>query len=66
MNALSDILLIGAALLFVLKFGLARGLMARLKELGRILDGLVNVLLVVIVVAYGAQLLVYFFKQRGH
>jgi len=66
MNALSDILLIGAALLFVLKFGLARGFMARLKELARIVDGLVNVLLVVIVVAYGAQLLFYFFKQRGH
>lgn len=66
MNALSDILLILAIVLFVLKFGLTRGLMARLKELGRILDGLVNVLLVVIVVAYGAQLLFYFFKQRGH
>jgi len=66
MNALSDILLIGALVLFVVKFGLARGFLARLKEVGRIVDGLVNVLLVVIVVAYGAQLLFYLLKQRGH
>ena len=66
MNALSDILLIGAVLLFVLKFGLARGLSARLKEIGRVIDGLVNVLLVVIVVAYGTQLAFYFFTHHGH
>jgi hypothetical protein len=66
MNALSDILLIGGLVLFALKFGLARGFFARLKELARVVDGLVNVLLVVIVLAYGTQLLFYFFKQRGH
>lgn len=49
---LSDILLFGALILIGLKYGLV----ARLRELGRVLDRLVNVLLVVIAVMYGVQL----------
>ena len=49
---LSDILLFGALILIGLKFGLV----ARLRELGRVVDRLVNVALVVIIVAYAVQL----------
>ena len=49
---LSDILLFGALILIGLKYGLV----TRLRELGRVLDRLVNVLLVVIAVMYGVQL----------
>jgi hypothetical protein len=62
---ISDILLVLGLLLFVVKFGLARGVLGRLKEIGRVVDGLVNVLLVVIVVAYGVQLAYFFFSHRG-
>jgi hypothetical protein len=65
-NLLSDLLLIAGLVLVVLKFGLSRDVLKRLRELGRVIDGLVNVLLVVIVIAYGLQLAYYFFKQRGH
>lgn len=64
MNLLSDILLIAGLVLVVLKFGLSRDVLQRLRELGRVIDGLVNVLLVVIVVAYGLQLAYYLFKHR--
>ncbi len=49
---LSDILLFSGLLLIGLKYGLV----TRLRELGRVIDRLVNVLLVLILVAYGAQL----------
>jgi len=56
---LSDALLFGALLLIAIKFGLG----ARLRELGRVLDRLVNVLLVLIVGAYALQL-AYVFLVR--
>jgi hypothetical protein len=59
---LSDALLFGALILFALKFGLR----ARLRELGRFADGLVNVLLVLILGAYVIQLVVWYFTRRGH
>ena len=65
MNLLSDLLLIAGLVLIVLKFGLSRDVLKRLREVGRVIDGLVNVLLVVIVIAYGLQLAYYFFKHRG-
>jgi hypothetical protein len=49
---LSDILLFGGLILLGLKYGLV----ARLRELGRVVDRLVNVLLVAIVVIYAVQL----------
>ena len=49
---LSDILLFSGLLLIGLKYGLV----TRLREIGRVIDRLVNVLLVLILVAYGAQL----------
>lgn len=63
---IADILLIAAFVLFVVKFGLARGFLGRLKQLGKVVDGLVNVLLVVIVVAYGLQLAYFLFTRQGH
>ncbi len=50
---LSDILLFTALILIGLKFGLR----TRLRELGRVLDRLVNLLLVLILGAYALQLL---------
>jgi hypothetical protein len=58
----SDLLLFGALILIGLKFGLR----TRLRELGRLADGLVNVLLVLILSAYAIQLVVWFFTRRGH
>lgn len=49
---LSDILLFSGLLLLGLKYGLV----TRLREIGRVIDRLVNVLLVLILLAYGAQL----------
>ena len=63
---ISDILLVSAFVLFVVKFGLARGFLGRLKEIGKVVDGLVNLLLLVIVIAYGVQLAYYLFTHRGH
>ena len=62
----SDILLVAAFVLFVVKFGLARGFLGRLKEIRKIVDGLVNLLLLVIVIAYGLQLAYFVFTHRGH
>ena len=59
---LSDALLLGALILIGLKFGLR----TRLRELGRFVDGLVNVLLVLILSAYGIQLVIWFFTRRPH
>ena len=50
---LSDILLFTALLLIAFKFGLR----ARLREIGRVLDRLVNVLLALILGGYALQLL---------
>jgi hypothetical protein len=50
---LSDILLFTALILIGLKFGLR----ARLREIGRVLDRLVNLLLALILGAYAVQLL---------
>jgi hypothetical protein len=58
---LSDALLIGALILLGLKFGLR----ARLREIGRVVDRLVNVLLLLIVVSYCVQLVFWFFT-RSH
>jgi len=63
---ISDILLVAAFVLFVVKFGLARGFLGRLKEIGKVVDGLVNLLLLVIVIAYGLQLAYFLFTHRGH
>jgi hypothetical protein len=49
----STILLLAALVLLGLKFGLRE----RLREIGRTLDRLVNLLLVLIVVAYGVQVI---------
>ena len=50
---LADILLVTALILIGFKFGLR----ARLREIGRVLDRLVNVLLALILGAYALQLL---------
>jgi hypothetical protein len=57
---LTDALLFGAIILLGLKYGLR----TRLRELGRVFDGLVNVLLGVIVLAYGIHF-VWFLLTRG-
>ncbi len=50
---LADILLVTALILIGFKFGLR----ARLREIGRVLDRLVNLLLALILGAYALQLL---------
>jgi hypothetical protein len=60
-HVLSDALLFGALILIGLKFGLR----TRLKEIGRVLDRLVNVLLALILAAYAVQLGFLFFFGRG-
>jgi hypothetical protein len=55
---LNDILLFGAVILFVVKLGFG----ARLREIGRILDRLVNILLVLMLGGYAAQLIYLYFK----
>lgn len=59
---LNDALLFAGLILIGLKFGLG----ARLRELGRMLDGLVNILLVLIVTIYTLQLGYLFFFGRHH
>ncbi len=58
---LTDVLLFGAIILLGLKYGLR----TRLRELGRVFDKLVNLLLGVIVLAYGIQLVWVFVFRRG-
>ena len=50
---LNDILLFAALILIGLKFGLR----ARLREIGRVVDRVVNLLLIVIVAGYLVQIL---------
>ncbi|HEV8550055.1 MAG TPA: hypothetical protein VGQ57_13520 [Polyangiaceae bacterium] len=57
---LNDILLFGALLLIGLKFGLR----ARLREIGKVLDRIVNLLLVVIVAGYVVQILFLWITRR--
>ena len=56
---LNDILLFGAVILLVVKLGFG----ARLREIGRILDRLVNILLVLMLGGYAAQLIYLFFSK---
>ena len=58
----NDVLLFGALLLIAIKFGLG----ARLRELGRVLDRLVNVLLGLMLAGYAIQLAYLFFSARSH
>ena len=62
---LSKILLGIGLVLLALKFGLHTrlGLMARLRELGRVIDRFVNIALVVIIVGYLVQLVYLYAKQ---
>jgi hypothetical protein len=57
---LNTILIITGLVLLGLKFGLR----ARLRELGRALDRLVNIVLVAIVVIYCLQLTIMFLTRR--
>jgi hypothetical protein len=61
---LSKILLVIGLVLLALKFGLHTrlGVVARLRELGRVIDRFVNIALVVIVVGYVVQLAYLYFK----
>jgi hypothetical protein len=58
---LSDLLLLAGIILIAIKFGLG----ARLREIARVLDRLVNVFLVLIVVAYALQVAFIFFFRRS-
>lgn len=57
---MSTFLLVSAIILIGFKFF---NLKARLRELGRMLDGIVNVLLVVIVVSYCVQVAILYWKK---
>lgn len=59
-SVLSTFLLVSAIILIGFKFF---NLKARLRELGRMLDGIVNVLLVVIVVSYCVQVAILYWKK---
>ncbi len=59
---LSDALLFIGLILLALKYGLR----TRLRELGRVVDGLVNVLLALIVGAYALQLAWVLFVKNRH
>jgi hypothetical protein len=56
---LNDILLFGALLMIGLKFGLR----TRLREIGRVVDRIVNILLVLMLGGYVVQLAWLFFKS---
>jgi len=58
---LNDILLFLALLLLALKFGLGK----RLREIGRTVDRIVNILLVLMLAGYAIQLVVLFFQSRS-
>ncbi len=57
---MSTFLLVSAIILIGFKFF---NLKARLRELGRMLDRIINVLLVLIVVSYCVQLAILYFRQ---
>jgi hypothetical protein len=63
---LSKILLVLGLVLLALKFGLHTrlGLIARLRQLGRVVDRFVNIALVVIVVGYVVQLAYLYMTRR--
>jgi hypothetical protein len=56
---LNNILLFGAILLFLVKLGFG----AKLRELGRVLDRLVTILLYLMLGGYAVQLLYLFFND---
>jgi hypothetical protein len=57
---LNNILLVSALILLLIKFGFG----ARLREIARILDRLVNLLLVLMLVGYAVQLVYLFFNAK--
>lgn len=61
----SNLLIISAVVLLGLKFGLGMnlGIRERLRAIFKAIDGLVNVLLVLILAVYGIQLVLMLFKQ---
>jgi hypothetical protein len=56
---LNNILLFGAIILFLVKIGFG----ARLREIGRVLDRLVTILLYLMLGGYAVQLLYLLFKD---
>jgi hypothetical protein len=58
-STLSTFLLVSAIILIGFKFF---NLKARLREMGRMLDGIINVLLVLIVVSYCVQVAILYLK----
>jgi hypothetical protein len=57
---LNNILLVSALILLLIKLGFG----ARLREIGRILDRLVNILLFLMIAGYVVQLVYLFFNPR--
>jgi hypothetical protein len=57
---LNNILLVSALVLLLIKLGFG----ARLREIGRILDRLVNILLFLMIAGYVVQLVYLFFNPR--
>jgi hypothetical protein len=58
-STLSTFLLVAAIILIGFKFF---NLKARLREIGRMVDGIINVLLVLIVVSYCVQVAILYWK----
>ena len=58
---LSTFLLVAAIILIGFKFF---NLKARLREMGKIVDGIVNVLLVLIIVSYCVQVAILYFSRK--
>lgn len=58
---MSTFLLVVALILIGLKFF---NLKARLREMGRVVDRIVNVLLVIIVVSYCVQVAILYFSRK--
>jgi len=57
---LSTFLLVAAIILIGFKFF---NLKARLREIGKMVDGIINVLLVLIIVSYCVQVAILYFSQ---
>ena len=58
---MSTFLLVAAIILIGFKFF---NLKARLREMGKIVDGIVNVLLVLIIVSYCVQVAILYFSRK--
>ena len=58
---MSTFLLVAAIILIGFKFF---NLKARLREIGKMVDGIINVLLVLIIVSYGVQVAILYFSQK--